>query len=77
MVEKRARRALDILDIPFPLLVPELAMTPADDFAFETHRGCRRSIHGDRRMVFSLGITADFDGLFASRQGAGHWRKGQ
>lgn len=66
MIKKRARRALDVLDIPLSLFKPELAMAAADDLALEAHRSRRRSVHGDGRMVFPLRIAADLDGLLAS-----------
>lgn len=43
MVEKRARRAFDIFDVPFAILAPELAMSTADDLALEPD-GRRRGL---------------------------------
>lgn len=39
MVQKCAGRTLDVLDVPFPILVPELAMSATDDLALETDGG--------------------------------------
>lgn len=65
MIEKCARRALDVSNVPLSLLEPELAMTPTDDLALEAHRGRRWGVHGDGGMVFSLGIAANLDSLLA------------
>lgn len=59
MVEKCARAALDILDIPLSLCEPELAMLPAYDLGLEAHRTdllpvCLSSI-------VTLGVAADAD----------------
>lgn len=77
MVEKGARRALDVSDVPLPLLKPELAMTATDDLALEAHGCRRRSVHGDGCMVLSLRVAANLDRLLAGGQGAGDWREGQ
>lgn len=39
VVQKRSGRTLDILDIPFAVLVPELAVTATNHLTLESNRG--------------------------------------
>lgn len=36
MIQKCAGRALDVLDVPFPILIPELAVSATDNLTLET-----------------------------------------
>lgn len=47
VVEKGARGAFDVLDIPLAVFVPKLAMPAADDLALEANVGSRGLISGD------------------------------
>lgn len=63
MVEKGARRALDVLDEPFPILVPELAVPSTDDLALEAYWR-RRSLvagHAGQSMVITLRVSSNAD----------------
>jgi hypothetical protein len=39
MVQKRAGRTFNVLDVPFSILVPELAVSATDYFTLETNGG--------------------------------------
>ena len=71
MVQKRARRALDIPNIPLSLAAPELAVSATDDLALEAHRRrgrqARRRVH--RNVTFR--VTADTNHTVGVGKGAG------
>lgn len=79
VVQKRARAAFHILDVPFSVLMPELAVPTADNLGLEPDR-CGRGLV--RRRVghclsIALGVATDTDRLGACGQIAGNWRKGE
>lgn len=39
MIQKCARAALDVLDVPLATLIPELTMSPTDNLALESDGG--------------------------------------
>lgn len=61
VVEKGAGRALDVLDPPPVVRVPELAVPPADHLGLETDGGRRGYVVGHIWLAISLGIPADAD----------------
>lgn len=67
VVEKRAGAALDVLDVPFSILVPELAVPSADHLALKPDGGCRGLVSGDvaHGLAISLGVASDTDGFCA------------
>lgn len=67
MIEKCPGRTFDVLDIPFSLLEPELAMTAAHYLTLEANGGRRWCIDRNRGMIFSLGISANLDCFLAGR----------
>lgn len=69
VVEKSARAAFDILDVPLAILTPELAVPPADDFAFEPNRCSGRSIMRNFWLRVSLGVAAHSYDLGAGGKG--------
>lgn len=68
VIEKGPGRALHVLDVPFALLVPELAVASTDDLALEAYGRGRGGVCRYRRVVLPLGVAADFDDLRASWQ---------
>lgn len=54
VVEERARRALDILDVPIAVLAPQLAVFSADYLAFESNRSSRGHIGWDIWDIVAL-----------------------
>ena len=68
MVQKGARAALDIFDIPLAAFVPELAVPSAHDFALKANGCCRGHIDWDVRGVVSLGISAHANDFGAGRK---------
>lgn len=65
MVEKCARRALQVLDVPLPMRAPKLAMSSTDYFGFESH-WCRRWYIGRRiRVRIALRVSTNaYDMVF-------------
>lgn len=70
MVEKGARTALHVFDVPLPARAPELAVSSADDLALKANR-CRRGSVGRRCYSISLAIPTDSDNACRFLQGAG------
>lgn len=78
MVEKGARGALYVLDVPFPVFVPEFAVPAADDFALEADGGGRGLVGvGRHGLVVALRVATDANDFIAVGQGAGDGAKGQ
>lgn len=79
VVEERARRALDVLDVPFAVFVPELAVPAADHLALKAHWRCRGLIagHAGQGMAVTLRVSADANDLGAAGQRPGDGREGQ
>lgn len=63
MVEKGARRTLDVLDVPLPILVPELAVSSADHLALEAYRRRRGLVtgHAGQGMVITFRVPSNAD----------------
>lgn len=79
MVEERAGGAFNILDVPFAILVPKLAVSATDDLALEADRGggglvARQVGHG---VAVSLGVATDTDLFRAGGQSPGDGREGE
>lgn len=72
VVEKSTAAALHILDVPFAFLVPELAVSPADDLGFESDRCRRRDVGRYLGLAISLGITTDSNNFVTGRKCASY-----
>lgn len=63
MIEKGARGALDIFDVPFPILVPELAVSSTDHLALEAYwrrRGLMAG-HAGQGMIITFRVSSNAD----------------
>lgn len=77
VVQKGARAALDIFDIPLAAFVPELAVPSAHDFALKADGCCRGHVDWDVGGVVSLGISAHANDFGAGRKRSRYGREGE
>lgn len=66
MVEKGARTTLNVLDVPFAILVPELAVPSTHNLALKPYGRRRRHVAGDIGLVVSFRVSAYADHFIAS-----------
>lgn len=77
VVEKGARGALDILDIPAAVLAPQLAVLPADDLGLEANGRGRGGVCGDFGCIVAFRVAANTQHGRLVGQGAGDCGKYQ
>lgn len=76
VVEERAGRALDVLDVPLAVLVPKLAVAAAHHLALKAH-GSRRALPVGQGMAVALGVTTNANDFGAVGQRPGDGWEGQ
>ncbi len=68
MVQKCARGALHVFDIPLAVCTPKLAVSPADHFGFEAHRRRRRHVRRGVRIAIAFRVSSHADHAVFVRQ---------